>query len=60
MKPILLSLPQRKPRNPFVAAARGRAAGAHGGDRQAHGRGSGRQAQQRALREEIARLKPSP
>jgi hypothetical protein len=50
MKPILQT---RKPRNPFVALARARSAGRHGG-------GKPRQLLQRELRGELARLKPSP
>ncbi|MFM7507890.1 MAG: hypothetical protein ACKO3M_15320 [Rubrivivax sp.] len=54
MKPIPES---RKPRNPFVALARARCAGRHGG-------GDRRQRLQRELRgelsRELARPKPSP
>ncbi len=50
MKPILET---RKPRNPFVALARTRCAGRHGG-------GKRRQVLQRELRSELTRLKPSP
>ncbi|MCM0607989.1 MAG: hypothetical protein KA711_03190 [Ideonella sp. WA131b] len=50
MKPILDT---RKPRNPFVALARSRSAGRHGG-------GKRRQQMQRELRGELSRLKPSP
>ena len=50
MKPILET---RKPRNPFVALARARCAGRHGG-------GKRRQLLQRELRSELTRLKPSP
>ena len=50
MKPMLET---RKPRNPFVALARARSAGRHGG-------GNRRQLLQRELRGELSRLKPSP
>jgi hypothetical protein len=52
MKP---SLQARKPRNPFVAAARMRRAGAHRA-----GIGAVRQQAGRELRREIERLRPSP
>ena len=44
-----------KPRNPFVAASLRRAAGSH-----RVGIAAQRQSQQRALREELQRLKHSP
>jgi len=44
-----------KPRNPFVMAAARRAAGAHRPDS-----GARRQQEQRALRLEVRRLRPSP
>jgi hypothetical protein len=44
-----------KPRNPFVAASLRRAAGAHRA-----GGGARRQQAERALRQEIQRLRPSP
>lgn len=44
-----------KPRNPFVAASLRRAAGAHRASA-----GSQRQSQQRALRDEVQRLRHSP
>jgi hypothetical protein len=50
MKPILQT---RRPRNPFVALARARCGGLHGG-------GKRRQQMQRELRGELSRLKPSP
>ncbi|CAD5374068.1 conserved hypothetical protein [Rubrivivax sp. A210] len=48
-----LILKTTKPRNPFVAASRRRAAGAHRGT-------CPRQTAQRELRRELARLEPSP
>ena len=50
-----LILKTTKPRNPFVAAGLRRAAGAH-----MPGRGAQRQQAQRALRQEVDRLKPRP
>jgi hypothetical protein len=50
MKLILKTI---KPRNPFVAAARRRAAGAHRS-------GAQRQQAQRELQREVERLRPSP
>jgi hypothetical protein len=50
-----LTLDNPKPRNPFVALARRRAAGRHGGES-----GRLRQSQRRELQGELARLKPSP
>ncbi len=44
-----------KPRNPFVAASRLRAAGSH-----RLGAGAQRQAAQRALKREMQHLRPSP
>jgi len=44
-----------KPRNPFVAASLRRVAGSH-----RHGIGAQRQSQERALREELQRLRHSP
>ena len=44
-----------KPRNPFVMAAARRAAGAH-----RRGSGARRQQDQRSLRMELQRLRPSP
>ena len=44
-----------KPRNPFVAASLRRCAGSH-----RSGTGAQRQSQQRALREELQRLRHSP
>ena len=44
-----------KPRNPFVAASLRRIAGSH-----RLGSGARRQSQQRALREELQRLRHSP
>jgi len=44
-----------KPRNPFVMAAARRAAGAH-----RQGSGARRQQDQRSLRMELQRLRPSP
>jgi hypothetical protein len=52
MKLILKSV---KPRNPFVVASLRRNAGAH-----RVGTGARRQQAQRALRQEIERLRPSP
>lgn len=49
------SLKTRKPRNPFVAAALRRAAGAH-----RPGAGARRQQARMALRQEIERLRHSP
>lgn len=51
MKPMSISA--RKPRNPFVAASLRRVAGAHK-------RRDTRQEGQRALRQELNRLRPSP
>lgn len=48
-----MKLTAPKPRNPFVAAALRRAAGAHRS-------GSPRQTARRELQREIARLRPSP
>lgn len=50
---MTLTLP--KPRNPFVAAARMRLAGAHRAGRSAQRQQAGRE-----LRREIERLRPSP
>ena len=50
-----LSMPPRKPRNPFVAAAHQRRAGAH-----RTGHAALRQQAGRELRREIERLRPSP
>lgn len=51
-----LKMTHRKPRNPLIAAARFRQAGAHGAST-----GGVRQRAQQALRKELARLKhPSP
>lgn len=50
-----MTLQNRKPRNPFVAASLRRAAGSH-----RSGTGALRQSQQRALRDELHRLKHSP
>lgn len=52
MKLIVKTL---KPRNPFVAAARGRAAGSHRA-----GMAAARQAGQRQLRAELKHLSQSP
>lgn len=52
MKLILKTL---KPRNPLVAASRQRRAGAHG-----KSAGARRQQEERGLRREIERLRPSP
>jgi hypothetical protein len=49
------TLPLPKPRNPYVMASRGRAAGAH-----RTGMGARRQRDARELRREIERLRPSP
>lgn len=48
-----LILTPSRPRNPFVALSRFRAAGAHRG-------GSPRQQAQRELQRELQRLRPSP
>ncbi len=50
-----LQLKSVKPRNPYVAASLQRAAGAH-----RPGTGARRQQDERALRQEIRRLRPSP
>jgi hypothetical protein len=50
-----LTLPSPKPRNPFVAAGLRRLAGSH-----RTGAGARRQQAERALRQEIERLRPSP
>lgn len=50
-----LQLKSVKPRNPFVAASMLRAAGAH-----RPRTGARRQRAERALRQEIQRLRPSP
>ncbi len=49
------TLNARRPRNPFVAAARSRVAGAHRSRS-----GALRQAARRELQREIDRIKPSP
>lgn len=49
------SLSPRRPRNPFVSAARARVAGAHRSRT-----GALRQAARRELQREIDRIKPSP
>ncbi len=50
-----LTLQSPKPRNPFVVASLRRRAGSH-----RSGPGARRQEAQRALRQEIERLRPSP
>lgn len=50
-----MQLKPLKPRNPYVVASRLRAAGAH-----RPGIGARRQQAERALRQEIRRLRPSP
>jgi hypothetical protein len=53
--PMKLTLKSIKPRNPFVVAGLRRSAGAH-----RSGSSAQRQEGQRALRQEIERLRPSP
>jgi hypothetical protein len=53
--PMKLTLPSPKPRNPFLAASLRRLAGSH-----RTGGGARRQQAQRALRQEIERLRRSP
>lgn len=52
---MTITMKTRKPRNPLVAAARFRHAGAHRSDRRI-----GRQQGERALQRELERMKHSP